>query len=89
MLRTEMRNPRTTHIDQMDTMDILRCMQAENLAAVQAVERPLPSIAAAVDAITAAFQAGGTAVLYRRGDVGPPGRAGCGRMPAYFWRSRG
>ena len=36
MLRTEMRNPRTTHIDQMDTMDILRCMQAENLAAVQA-----------------------------------------------------
>lgn len=31
-----MRNPRTTHIDQMDTMDILRCMQAENLAAVQA-----------------------------------------------------
>ena len=45
-----MRNPRTTHIDQMDTMDILRCMQAENLAAVQAVERPLPSIAAAVDA---------------------------------------
>ena len=54
-----MRNPRTTHIDQMDTMDILRCMQAENLAAVQAVERPLPSIAAAVDAITAAFQAGG------------------------------
>ena len=84
MLRTEMRNPRTTHIDQMDTMDILRCMQAENLAAVQAVERPLPSIAAAVDAITAAFQAGGRLFYIGAGTSGRLGVLDAADCPPTF-----
>lgn len=84
MLRTEMRNPRTTHIDQMDTMDILRCMQAENLAAVQAVERPLPSIAAAVDAITAAFQAGGRLFYIGAGTSGRLGVLDAAECPPTF-----
>ena len=79
-----MRNPRTTHIDQMDTMDILRCMQAENLAAVQAVERPLPSIAAAVDAITAAFQAGGRLFYIGAGTSGRLGVLDAAECPPTF-----
>lgn len=79
-----MRNPRTTHIDQMDTMDILRCMQAENLAAVQAVERPAPSIAAAVDAITAALQAGGRLFYIGAGTSGRLGVLDAAECPPTF-----
>ncbi len=38
MLRTEMRNPRTTHLDSMTTAEMLRVIQDENMNAVRAVE---------------------------------------------------
>ena len=58
MLATEKRNPRTTHLDQMSTMEMVRVMNEENMVSVLAVERALPQIACAVDAVAAAFEKG-------------------------------
>lgn len=58
MLKTEMRNPKTMHIDKMSTIDMVSTMAAESYTAVQAVEQESEHIAQAVDAIAAAFDAG-------------------------------
>ena len=59
MLRTEQRNERTTHLDQMSALEIARAMNRENAASVEAVEAVLPQVALAIEAITAAFAGGG------------------------------
>lgn len=38
MLKTEMRNPHTTHIDKMTTAEMLAAINRENYNAVKAVE---------------------------------------------------
>ena len=53
MLKTEMRNPASMHLDRMDTLSMLRLINRENARAVEAVEEALPAIARAVDAVTA------------------------------------
>ena len=50
MLKTEQRNPNTTHIDRMSTAEMVRVMQNENLNAARAIESELDSIGAAIDA---------------------------------------
>ena len=37
MLKTEMRNEKTTHIDKMDTLSMLKLISDENYNAVRAV----------------------------------------------------
>lgn len=59
MLRTEQRNARTTHLDQMSALEIAQAMNRENAVSVEAVEAVLPQVALAIDAITDAFAAGG------------------------------
>ena len=59
MLKTEMRNEKTTHIDRMSTGEMLRVMQEENLRAAMAIEPELDAIAQAVEAITQRMQKGG------------------------------
>lgn len=41
-LLTEGRNPRSMHIDRMSTLEQLRCINAEDHGAVDAVEDALP-----------------------------------------------
>ena len=59
MIKTEMRNPATKHIDTMPTAEMIACIQAENVNAVNAIETELPAITAAVDAITERMKKGG------------------------------
>jgi N-acetylmuramic acid 6-phosphate etherase len=59
MLKTEMRNEKTTHIDRMSTAEMMRVMQDENVHAAMAIETELDAIAKAVDAITERMQKGG------------------------------
>ena len=59
MLRTEMRNEKTMHLDQMSPEEICRAMNYENMVSVRAVEAVLPQVARAIDAIAAAFFRGG------------------------------
>ncbi len=44
MLKTEMRNPKTTHIDKMSPLEIARVMNEENAYCVRAVEAELNAI---------------------------------------------
>ena len=59
MLKTEERNPKTTHIDQMSSLEMMKVMQEENLHAVTAVGHETAAIAQAVDAIAARMKRGG------------------------------
>ena len=59
MIKTEMRNENTKHIDKMTTEEMMRVMQNENMNAVLAIEPELPSVARAVDAITERMAKGG------------------------------
>ena len=57
MLKTEMRNPKTTHIDRMSSEQIVRVIQDENKYAVQAIDTELAAISAAVSGDTAPWAA--------------------------------
>ena len=84
MLKTEMRNPNTTHIDTMSTMEMLQTIQQENINAVHAVGDQLPAIARAVDAITAAFNAGGRLIYMGAGTSGRLGVIDATECPPTF-----
>lgn len=59
MLKTEMRNENTTHIDSMDTLSMLKAIQKENENAAIAVGKVTDSIAKAVDGIATRMKKGG------------------------------
>lgn len=59
MLKTEMRNVHSTHIDRMSSSEMLTLMQRENQRAVDAVAAETEHIALAVDAITMRMKVGG------------------------------
>ena len=59
MLKTEMRNKASMHIDQMDTMSMLKLINQENRNAVEAVEAALEDISRACDIVAERFEAGG------------------------------
>lgn len=84
MLKTEMRNPRTTHIDEMSTLQQLKIISDENFNAVKAVETELPHIAEAVDAITAAFKNGGRLFYIGAGTSGRLGVLDASECPPTF-----
>ena len=59
MLKTEMRNPSTTHIDRMSTAEMVRIIQDENVNAAMSIEKALRSIERAIDAIAERMAKGG------------------------------
>ena len=59
MLKTEMRNPSTTHIDRMSTAEMVRIIQDENVNAAMSIEKALSSIERAIDAIAERMGKGG------------------------------
>lgn len=56
---TETRNPRTTDIDRLSTLEILQTMNAEDATVSGAVAKTVPQIAQAVDMIVERLRAGG------------------------------
>ncbi|MBB6145608.1 N-acetylmuramic acid 6-phosphate etherase [Silvibacterium bohemicum] len=72
-LATEARNPATENLDSLSTADLVRAFHDADREATAAVERELPQIAAAIDAIVERLQAGGR--LFYLG-AGTSGRLG-------------
>lgn len=72
-LETEQRNPRTMHIDSMNTLDMARTINLEDTVVTTAVETALPDIARLIDGICERLQNGGS--LYYIG-AGTSGRLG-------------
>lgn len=84
MLKTEMRNPKTTHIDTMSSIEMLSVISEENFCAARAVEVALPSIAKAVDAITERIENGGRLFYIGAGTSGRLGVIDAAECPPTF-----
>ena len=84
MLKTEQRNPKSTHIDKMSTLEIVKLMSEENYVAVKAVEDAADSIAEAVDAIVLSMNSGGRLFYIGAGTSGRLGVLDASECPPTF-----
>lgn len=84
MLRTEMRNEKSMHIDKMDTIDMVKIMNEENMNSVLAVEKALPQVAIAVDAVSNAIENGGKLIYIGAGTSGRLGIIDAAECPPTF-----
>jgi len=83
-LLTEQRNPASASIDSLPTEDVLRIINAEDRKVAAAVEREIPAIARAVDAIVAAFERGGRVFYLGAGTSGRLGVLDASECPPTF-----
>lgn len=86
---TEGRNPASQNIDELSTEAMLRVINDEDKKVALAVEAILPQIAAAVDAICAAFRAGGRLIYCGAGTSGRLGILDASECPPTFGTPRG
>ena len=84
MLKTEMRNQASMHIDKMSTPDMVALMAKENYNAVRAVEAAAPAISQAVDAIANAFENGNRLFFIGAGTSGRLGVLDAAECPPTF-----
>ena len=83
-LLTEQRNPASEGIDALPTEQMLRVINAEDRKAAEAVERELPNIAHAVDAIVDAMERGGRLFYIGAGTSGRLGVLDASECPPTF-----
>jgi N-acetylmuramic acid 6-phosphate etherase len=83
-LPTESRNPRSEHLDQLSTLDMLRLINDEDATVATAVRAELPSIAHAVDEIAARFNRGGRLFYIGAGTSGRLGVLDASECPPTF-----
>jgi N-acetylmuramic acid 6-phosphate etherase len=83
-LLTEQPNPASTSIDALETEEMLRVINAEDHKVAAAVEREIPSIARAVDAIVAAIERGGRLFYIGAGTSGRLGVLDASECPPTF-----
>ncbi|MBV8811556.1 MAG: N-acetylmuramic acid 6-phosphate etherase [Acidobacteriaceae bacterium] len=83
-LTTEARNPASESIDALPTLEMLRVINAADQEVALAVERELPSIARAVDAIAERLQAGGRLFYLGAGTSGRLGVLDASECPPTF-----
>jgi N-acetylmuramic acid 6-phosphate etherase len=83
-LLTEQANPASTQIDTLSTEQALRIINAEDQKVAVAVEREIPAIALAVDAIVAALENGGRLFYLGAGTSGRLGVLDASELPPTF-----
>lgn len=83
-LLTEQPNPASESIDALPSEDVLRIINAEDRRVAEAVEREIPAIAKAVDAIVAAFERGGRLFYIGAGTSGRLGVLDASECPPTF-----
>jgi N-acetylmuramic acid 6-phosphate etherase len=83
-LPTETRNPRTTEIDQLSTLEMLVVINDEDQTVPLAVGKELPQIARAVDEIAARFEKGGRLFYIGAGTSGRLGVLDASECPPTF-----
>lgn len=84
MLNTEKRNPNTYNISSMSTYDIVKTINDENAQVNIAIEKALPQIAEACDAIANAIQNGGRVFYMGAGTSGRLGVCDAAECPPTF-----
>lgn len=88
MLTTERRNPKTTHLDKMTSLEIVRVMNEENAYSVACLTPVLPKVAQAIDAIAEAFSLGGRLIYIGAGTSGRLAVMDAAECPPTFGVSR-
>ncbi len=84
MLKTEMRNPLTAHIDSMSTLDMVRVINEENKRAVASLDDCLSNIALAIDSIAERMSRGGRLFYVGAGTSGRLGVLDASECPPTF-----
>ncbi|MDX6839879.1 N-acetylmuramic acid 6-phosphate etherase [Hafnia paralvei] len=87
-LQTEGRNTASENIDTLSTLDMLTIINQEDQKVALAVERILPQIAQAVDAITHAFALGGRLIYCGAGTSGRLGILDASECPPTYGTPR-
>ncbi len=83
-MTTEEPNPNSSEIDRLSTLDALRIINSEDKKIAEAIERILPAIAQAVDAIAARLQNGGRLIYVGTGTSGRLGVLDASECPPTF-----
>ena len=83
-LTTEARNPRSTKIDQLSTLEMLTVINEEDQAVPLAVATQLPQIARAIDEVAARFDKGGHLFYIGAGTSGRLGVLDASECPPTF-----
>jgi N-acetylmuramic acid 6-phosphate etherase len=83
-LSTEARNPRTEHIDEVSTVDMLTLINQEDATVAAAVAAEIPTIAKAVDVIAERFAQGGRLFYIGAGTSGRLGVLDASECPPTF-----
>lgn len=83
-LLTEQSNPASAAIDTLPTEQVMRIINGEDRKVAEAVEREIPAIARAVDAIVAAFENGGRLFYIGAGTSGRLGVLDAAECPPTF-----
>ncbi|MEM7473369.1 MAG: N-acetylmuramic acid 6-phosphate etherase [Planctomycetota bacterium] len=81
---TEQRNPASTHLDSMSAVEIVRLMNSEDQNALTAVGGVAKELARAVEAVAAAFRAGGRLIYIGAGTSGRLGVLDASECPPTF-----
>ena len=83
-LLTEQSNPESRELDRCSALELLEIMNAADAQVAQAVHREIPRIAAAVEAIVAALEAGGALTYLGAGTSGRLGVMDAAECPPTF-----
>lgn len=83
-LISESRNPATMALDQMSTLEMVRCFNQEDCKVPKAIEKVLPAIAQAIDLAAAALKAGGRLIYLGAGTSGRLGVLDASECPPTF-----
>ena len=88
LLKTEMRNPASMHMDKMSSEEMARLVICANYDAVAAVERAAADVARAIDAIAHSLENGGRLFYVGAGTSGRLGVLDASECPPTFGVSR-
>ena len=88
MLRTEMRNEASTHIDKMDTLEMLQLINRENMNSVMAVDAALKQISKVCDVVAEQIEKGGRLFYIGAGTSGRLGVMDAAECPPTYGVSK-
>lgn len=83
-MTTEVRNPNSTNLDQMSSLEVITVMNQEDAKIPLAIAKVLPQIAKAVDWVTEAFRSGGRLFYMGAGTSGRLGVLDASECPPTF-----
>ena len=83
-IATEQRNPRTAHIDEVSTLEMVTLINSEDHRVADAVQEVLPQIAEAVDLIADRLSSGGRLVYVGCGTSGRLGILDASECPPTY-----